>query len=248
MHKFKSSISLDKLMTDEIKTILACFAHPDDEIGCIGTLSNHVGKGDQVVLAWTTSGEMASHFNDMPFDKIKKIRENQGEAVGTIVGCETMFLGYGDTSVRSTRESALKMAKVIAEVKTDAIITWSMNTRHPDHRGTTNILYDALTYARIPKITEPLDAYRPPLHIPIFTYHEELSSLPTVYVDVSENFDKVRKVAKLYGDFYNWQQVDDWIDIGRRSNGLKCGVRYAEKYNILTRYPPVDKLLPINKD
>ncbi len=57
------------------------------------------------------------------------------------------------------------MAKVIAEIKPDAIITWSMNTRHPDHRGTANILYDALTYARIPRITEPLAAYRPPLHI-----------------------------------------------------------------------------------
>ena len=67
-------------------------------------------------------------------------------------------------------------------------------------------------------------------------------------MDVTENFEKVRKVAKLYGDFYNWQQVDDWIDVGRRSNGLKCGVRYAEKYNILTRYPPVDNLLPIYKN
>ncbi len=30
------------------KTILACVAHPDDEIGCIGTLVNNVGKGDRV--------------------------------------------------------------------------------------------------------------------------------------------------------------------------------------------------------
>ncbi|MCG3254706.1 MAG: hypothetical protein KAU62_01385 [Candidatus Heimdallarchaeota archaeon] len=32
------------------KTILACVAHPDDEVGCIGTLVNHVEKGDKVVL------------------------------------------------------------------------------------------------------------------------------------------------------------------------------------------------------
>ncbi len=98
MHKFKNTISLDKLMTNEKKTILACFAHPDDEIGCIGTLSNHVDKGDQVVLVWTTSGEMASHFDKMSFNEVKKIREEQGKVVGEIIGSQTMFLGFGDTS------------------------------------------------------------------------------------------------------------------------------------------------------
>ena len=236
------------IMTNEGKTILACVAHPDDEIGCIGTLVNHVNRGDKVVLAWTTSGEMASQFNGMTFSEVKGIREKQGEDVGKIIGCETLFLGYGDTSVRATRESALKMAKVIAEVKPDAVITWSMNTRHPDHRGTAQILYDAITYARIPKITEPLDPYRPPLHIPMFMYFEEISPLPTVYIDVTSSFGKVKEVAKLYGDFYNWQQVDDWIDINRRSNGIKCGVKYAEKFNALTRFLPIEKHLPINRD
>ena len=232
-------------MDSNNKTLFACFAHPDDEIGCIGTLANHAEKGDKIILAWTTSGEMASHFENMTLDEIKKIREEQGKTVGEIIDSETMFLGYGDTSVTATRDNALKMAKVIAEVKPDAIITWPMNTRHPDHRGTANILYDALTYARIPRIMEPLNPYRPPLQIPIFMYHEDLSPLQSVYVDVTKNFEKVRKVAKLYGDFYNWQQVDDWIDIGRRSNGFKCGVRYAEKFNVLARYFPANEYLPI---
>ena len=190
---------------------------------------------------------MASHFNDMSFSEVKEIREKQGKDVGKIIGCETLFLGYGDTSVRATRESALKMAKVIAEVKPDAVVTWSMNTRHPNHRGTAQILYDAITYARIPKITEPLDPYRPPLHIPIFMYHEEVSPLPTIYIDVTSSFEKVKEVAKLYGDFYNWQQVDDWLDVNRRSNGMKCGVKYAEKFNVLSRFLTVKKHLPINK-
>lgn len=234
-------------MTDNELTIFACFAHPDDEIGCLGTLSNHVEKGDKVVLAWTTSGEMASHFEGMSFSEVKKIREDQGKEVGEIIGCETLFLGYGDTSVRATRESALKMAKVIAKVKPDAVITWSMNTRHPDHRGTAQILYDATTYARIPKITEPLDPYRPPLSVPMFMYFEEISPLPIVYIDVTNSFEKVKKVATLYGDFYGWKQVNEWIDVGRRSNGMKCGVKYAEKFNVLSRYLPVEKYLPINK-
>ena len=122
-----------------------------------------------------------------------------------------------------------------------------MNTRHPDHRGTAQILYDAITYARIPKITEPLDPFRPPLSVPMFMYFEEISPLPTLYIDVSSTFDKVKKVAQLYGSFYNWKQVDEWIDVGRRANGMKCGVKYAEKFNVLSRFLPVEKLLPIKK-
>ncbi|GAJ15137.1 unnamed protein product, partial [marine sediment metagenome] len=65
-------------MTDSEKTIFACFAHPDDELGCIGTLSKHAEKGDRVVLSFTTSGEMASFFESMSFSEIKKTREEQG--------------------------------------------------------------------------------------------------------------------------------------------------------------------------
>ncbi len=233
-------------MTNQEQTIFACVAHPDDEVSCVGTMSNHVDRGDRVVLAWTTSGEMASHFNGMEFSEVKKIREEQGKEVGEIVGCETIFLGYGDTSVRATRESALKMAKIIAEIKPDAVITWSMNTRHPDHRGTAHIIYDAITYARIPHITEPEAPHRPPLHIPIFLYYEEVSPLPTTYIDISKNFEKVKEVTKLYADFYNWQ-IDDWIDTVRRADGLRCGVRYAEKFNVLSRFLPAEEHLPINK-
>ena len=42
------------------KTVFACFAHPDDEVGALGTLANHGDCGDRVVLAWMTCGENTS--------------------------------------------------------------------------------------------------------------------------------------------------------------------------------------------
>ena len=53
----------DPRMADSVssrKTVFACFAHPDDEVGALGTLANHVDRGDRVVLAWMTSGENTS--------------------------------------------------------------------------------------------------------------------------------------------------------------------------------------------
>jgi len=46
--------------TSARRTVLACFAHPDDEMGALGSLANHVDRGDRVVLAWMTSGENTS--------------------------------------------------------------------------------------------------------------------------------------------------------------------------------------------
>ncbi|MHA1687289.1 MAG: PIG-L deacetylase family protein [Candidatus Heimdallarchaeaceae archaeon] len=226
-------------------TIFACFAHPDDELGCLGTLANHVCQGDRVILAWTTSGEMSSYFNGMSFSEIKKIREEQGKTVGDIIGTETLFLGYGDTSVIPIRDNALKMAKTIAKIKPDAVITWGLNNRHPDHRGTAQILYDALTYARLPRLVGPETPHRPPFHIPMFLYPEQTISLPTVYVDIADTFSKVQKAFELYADFYGWQ-TKDWLEIRRRNDGITCGTRYAERFQLLSRYFPARKLLPLN--
>ncbi|UJG39583.1 MAG: PIG-L family deacetylase [Candidatus Heimdallarchaeum aukensis] len=231
------------------KTILACFAHPDDELGCVGTLANHAKNGDRVVIAWTTSGEMASFFEGMSFEEVKDIREKQGREIGKIIGSnvETIFLGYGDTEVIPTRENAIKMAKIIAKIKPDAVISWGFNNRHPDHRGTVQLLYDAMTYARIPRITSPDPPHRPPFHIPMFLYYEKISPLRTVYVDISETYPQVEKAFRLYADFYGWS-VSDWIHVRRRTDGMDCGVKFAEKFNVFSRYEPYSSLLPINND
>ncbi len=232
-------------MDKKKKTIFACFAHPDDELSCLGTLVNHVDNGDKVILAWTTSGEMASFFDGMSFDQVKDIREEQGKKIGAIIDCETLFMDHKDTSVFSTRENALKMAKLIAQLKPDAIVTWNQTNSHPDHRGTVNLLYDALTYARLPRITDPEPPHRPRYHVPMFLYYDSNSPLRVVHVDITKNFDKVRSGYQLYAEFYGWG-MGDWLDVRRRSNGMECGVQYAEKFNVLSRYAPAEQLLPIN--
>ncbi len=232
-------------MTDSEKTIFACFAHPDDELGCIGTLLKHAEKGDRVVLSFTTSGEMASFFESMSFSEIKKTREEQGKIVGEIIDCEIKFLGYGDTSVIPSRENALEMAKVIADIKPDAIIAWGQNSTHPDHRGTTQLLYDGMTFARIPRLTSPFSPHRPSFQLPMFMYYERNSPLRTCYIDVSNQYEKIEKAFDLYSEFYGWT-TSDWLYVRRRNDGMACGVKYAEKFNVLSRFSPVDQYLPLN--
>ena len=42
------------------ETVLAIFAHPDDELTTVGTLANHSQRGDRAILAWLTYGESAT--------------------------------------------------------------------------------------------------------------------------------------------------------------------------------------------
>ena len=66
-------------MTDEEKkTIISLFAHPDDELGAIGTLTNHAERGDEVIMVWTTYGELTTMFPDYSTEEIKKERRKQG--------------------------------------------------------------------------------------------------------------------------------------------------------------------------
>ena len=63
---------------DAGRSLLAVFAHPDDEIGCIGTLAKHSARGDEVMLVWTTMGELASQFGDAPHEEVTRVRREHG--------------------------------------------------------------------------------------------------------------------------------------------------------------------------
>src|SRR5499426_2749039 len=117
----------DPRMADSVssrKTVFACFAHPDDEVGALGTLANHVDRGDRVVLAWMTCGENTSMSKATSVVEVARERRGHGQEVGKIIGCEVAFFDYGDTEVQLSRDAAIRMGRFIAELKPDAILTW----------------------------------------------------------------------------------------------------------------------------
>ncbi|MBS3933027.1 MAG: PIG-L family deacetylase, partial [Truepera sp.] len=144
--------------------LLAVFAHPDDELGCIGTLAKHARRGDAVLLAWTTHGELASQFTEDEAS-VRRIRQEHGATIAKLIGAEHHFFDMGDSMLTGSRREALQLARLYARFQPDAIITWSDDHPHPDHRMTARIAFDAVTLARIPKIinhdlSEPLAPHR----------------------------------------------------------------------------------------
>ena len=218
---------------EEKKTIFACFPHADDEISCVGTLANHVARGDRVVLCFATHGEMTSLMGNVTEEEIVLAREEHAAKVAEIIGCEVMFLDYKDTEVEITRENAKRLAGVISQIKPDVIITWNNYHRHPDHRSIAQLLIDAVQMARIPRIVLPNDPHRS--DIIILQYYDERSLLPSIYVDVTDSIEKIREVTKCYADTYGWTGAVEAVTTRRRSLGMECDTQYAERFTVLRR-------------
>ncbi|WP_084474689.1 PIG-L family deacetylase [Deinococcus pimensis] len=54
---------------------MAVFSHPDDECGRAATLAKHARRGDDVLIVWTTHGEMSSKFSGVPLDEVEGMSE-----------------------------------------------------------------------------------------------------------------------------------------------------------------------------
>ena len=215
--------------------LLAVFAHPDDEIGCIGTLARHTARGDRVMLVWTTLGELASQFGDASHAEVTRVRREHGAWVAAQIGAEHHFFEIGDSRMTGGRDEALQLARLYASFQPNAVITWSDDHPHPDHRMTAKISYDALTLARIPKILNEgleakVEAWREPVRF--YQYHADASPYPEVFVDISETIDTAQAVMGYYQQFYKWKATPEEFRAGRGRIGAMSGVKFAERFNV----------------
>lgn len=226
--------------------LLAVFAHPDDELGCVGTLARHAARGDDVMLAWTTHGELASQFRDTSAEDVRRIRRGHGAYVAEAVGASFTFFDMGDSRMTGGRDEGLALAALYARFKPDAVITWSDDSPHPDHRSTAKIAIDAVTLARIPKVLadagENLEPHRTPVRL--YQYPTLGSGRPQVHVDISDEVELVKRLFRFYADFYRWPSTADDFVAARRAAGREAGVDLAERFELRRPVAPARPYLP----
>lgn len=221
--------------------VLGIVAHPDDEIGMAGTLKNHADRGDTVVLAWMTAGENTTMLKGSPEEKAQ-VRKEQAEEVSELLQIETRFLGFKDSEVPYTTEASKKVAEFIRDVKPSTVITWNdywqTGAGHPDHRNTCYTVRDALTYARFPG---SLPAHRE--FVSLYLYYNPDSSLPVVYVDVSEQKGIFEKIVDVYSKVYGGWPVTEWKYTNLKFFGMRAGCELAEVFNVVQSRKRTSKYL-----
>lgn len=228
------------------QTLLAVYAHPDDELGAAGALLAQRARGDRVVILWLTRGEMTEALGPLPTSEVARLRTEQGHRAGEILGVETRFLDMPDTRLVASPEAAAEVARVIVDVKPDGLLTWgagwTRGIRHPDHQVCGQIARDAVTLARIAKAVAPAAPHR--VAVPIFTMRDVHSQLPAVAVDVTPYRATIGELADFYASEVGFGDPA-WLEHRLRANGAAWGFEYAEIFDAWeTRGGPTASLLP----
>lgn len=135
------------------RTLLAVFAHPDDEaFGPGGTLAKYAREGTRVILVCATRGE-AGEISDPNLaspETLGEVREQELWCAARVLGiADVIFLGYRDSGMAGSPNNAHPQAFVNApqeevvprlvgimrQVRPDIVITFEPNGGygHPDH-------------------------------------------------------------------------------------------------------------------
>ncbi len=127
-------------------TVLAVFAHPDDETTVGALLAKYAAEGHDVYIALTTSGQRGAANTDIPTgDQLGEAREKEARCSAKALGINPPILfGFmdGDTwQPPIQRQIADRLRETIDRVKPDIVITWGPDglTGHPDHRSVSNV-------------------------------------------------------------------------------------------------------------
>ena len=229
--------------------ILAIFAHPDDELACIGTLANHVDAGDDVHLLFLTKGENASTIPGTPEDRVIARKEHT-KHIEKLIGLKVHFLDFPDSHLAYSVDGAYKVAEQIKKIRPNAIITWHqskiLGAGHPDHRNTSQLVFDALSYSRYRKEGSEYKPLRTRLTLYMYTQSFDPRDR-IVYVDVTDQYDKIKKFIEIYKKAYGDWPVDDYKEGSMLVMGRYANVKYAEGFIVVTQGFKASKLLRVSE-
>jgi LmbE family N-acetylglucosaminyl deacetylase len=127
-------------------TILAVFAHPDDETTVGPLLAKYAAGGQEVYLVTITSGQKGTTPNTkLSGDELGAAREEELRCSARSLGIQPPIpMHYQDQGIsvpRVMEEIAGKLREIVNEKKPQVVITWGAEevTDHPDHRAASNI-------------------------------------------------------------------------------------------------------------
>lgn len=141
-------------MNEHNHTILAVFAHPDDEIGAGSTLARYSDAGVRSVLVCATRGEAATIYcpDCATPDTLAQVRTVELTCACEHLGIsELRWLNWPDGGVKDVpREEAIReVVEIIRDVRPTVVITHPENGLypHPDHLAIWEIVAAAFAAA-----------------------------------------------------------------------------------------------------
>lgn len=128
--------------SEEPKTILAFFPHPDDEVTVSGTLMKMKNSGHRIVLVCLTKGEAAETGGKYSRDELAKIRAVEMRHAADVIGADHLeLLEYSDSGMEQLGIEKIKSiaGEMIYKFQPDVLLSYDSKVGlygHPDHRLT----------------------------------------------------------------------------------------------------------------
>lgn len=229
--------------------VLAIGCHPDDvEIACAGTLAKCVERGDRVIVAHASSGNLGHVV--IPPDQLRGIRAKEAKKAGSLAGIEVLSVGFDDLEIfDSAKEARDKIVDVIRYAQPDFIITHDPNDYMPDHTAVSRLVFDASFTATLPNYNDYKHVFsdegcEPAKLVPVY-YMDTLAGVnfnPTEYVDIANTIDLKLKMLECHESQLLWMREHDNIDFAdmvkvcSRYRGYQCGAEYAEGFKMCQVY------------
>ncbi|MFI5178853.1 MAG: PIG-L deacetylase family protein [Vicinamibacterales bacterium] len=134
------------------RTVLAIFAHPDDEsLACGGTLARLADAGARVVVLCASRGEAGSTSDPslVPDGNLGVVRTRELRNAAAVLGvADVLIFDYPDGDLRWDRVQELhaEIVSAIRQYRPDAVITFAEDGLywHLDHIGVHERTYTAV--------------------------------------------------------------------------------------------------------
>lgn len=128
-------------------SILAVFAHPDDETSIGPMLARYAHEGHDVYLVSVTSGQkgVRPDFGMPKGDELGAVREEELRCASRHLGIhEPFLLRFQDQGIASpavVEEVAKRLREIVDQTCADVLVTWGPDgiTGHADHRAAGDI-------------------------------------------------------------------------------------------------------------
>jgi bacillithiol biosynthesis deacetylase BshB1 len=204
--------------------VLAFAAHRDDnEITCGGTLIRMVEKGYKVGACDLTQGEMGT-LGSAPERQAECDEATKAMGLAVRVNCQ-----LPDSGVFNIREYQSRVVEVLREHRPKVVILPGHEQRHPDHRITPQLVFDACFFAGLEKFGKGAK-HRPTkiLYCHNQTFDEKR---PTFIVDITGQMDrKIAAVMAYKTQFPDRDKMVEWLRARARNYGTLIGATYGEGF------------------
>ena len=148
------------------RTLVAVFAHPDDETLVAPALARYAREGVRVYLVIATDGRLGAnaHARIPAGDSLAKVRANEARCSARALGLEPpILLGFPDAGLADFSgwpgmrldTLATRMDSVLRALRPSVVVTWGPEGGygHSDHRLTGNVVTQVFQSGALPSAT-----------------------------------------------------------------------------------------------